>query len=154
MWGLDTDRMLMERIHLFAIKRFLNGSIRPLVLVLMFYSETGRHPLFTNMHAKSVAFWLHILKMSPHRLPHHIKHVRCCCIYMNKTRGHRHPSFNPRMTKSYLVFKKNYHKIVRFFIDSTWFLDTEFKSIVRQAPGTREKLSCVTYFMNYSMCSP
>ena len=55
-WGLDADDTLIEKIHLFAIKRFFNTSIRtPNVLV---YSETGRHPPFISTHVKCIKFWL------------------------------------------------------------------------------------------------
>jgi hypothetical protein len=67
-WGLDADYTAIERIHLFAIKRFLNTSIRtPNVMV---YGETGRYPLFVNAYLKCIRFWLRILKMSPQRLPY------------------------------------------------------------------------------------
>ena len=43
-WGLEADHTPIERIHLFAIKRFLNTSIRtPNAIV---YGETGRLPAF------------------------------------------------------------------------------------------------------------
>ena len=67
-WGLEADNTPIERIYLFAIKRFLNTSIRtPNVMV---YGETGRYPLFMSTYAKCVKVWLRILKLSPHRLPY------------------------------------------------------------------------------------
>ena len=66
-WGVDADTTPIERIHLFALKRFLNTSLRtPNVMI---YGETGRYPLFVNIYVKCIKFWLRILKMSPHRLP-------------------------------------------------------------------------------------
>ena len=66
-WGLDADTTPIERIHLFALKRFLNTSLRtPNVII---YGETGRYPLFVNIYVKCIKFWLRILKMPPHRLP-------------------------------------------------------------------------------------
>ena len=66
-WGVDADTTPIERIHLFALKRFLNTSLRtPNVMV---YGETGRYPLFVNIYVKCIQFWLRILKMSPNRLP-------------------------------------------------------------------------------------
>ena len=57
----------IERIHLFALKRFLNTRLRtPNVMI---YGETGRYPLFVNIYVKCIKFWLRILKMPPHRLP-------------------------------------------------------------------------------------
>ena len=65
-WGLDADHTPVERVHLFALKRFLNVSMRtPNVMV---YGETGRHPLYVNTFVKCIRYWLHILKMSPDRL--------------------------------------------------------------------------------------
>ena len=46
-WGLDADYTPIERVHLFALKRFLNTSLR--TPNLMVYSETGRYPLFVNI---------------------------------------------------------------------------------------------------------
>ena len=49
-WGLEADHTPIERIHLFAVKRFLNTSIRtPNVMV---YGETGRYPLFMSTYMK------------------------------------------------------------------------------------------------------
>ena len=46
-WELDVDITPIERIHLFALKRFLNTSLRtPNVTI---YGETGRYPLFVNI---------------------------------------------------------------------------------------------------------
>ena len=39
-WGLDVDTTLIERIHLFALKRVLNTGLRtPSVMI---YGKTGR----------------------------------------------------------------------------------------------------------------
>ena len=66
-WGLTADLKFIERIHLMALKRFLNVSIRtPNVLV---YGETGRYPLFVNVYVKCVRYWLRIQKMDNDRYP-------------------------------------------------------------------------------------
>ena len=62
-WGLDADHTPIERVHLFALKRFLNTSLH--TLNLMVYSKTGRYPLFVNIYVKCIKFWLSILKMPP-----------------------------------------------------------------------------------------
>ena len=60
-WGLEADLKVVERIHLFALKRFLNVSSRtPNVMV---YGETGRYPLFVNVFVR-------VLKMPDHCFPH------------------------------------------------------------------------------------
>ena len=49
-WGLEADLKVVERIHFFALKRFLNVSSRtPNVMV---YGETGRYPFFVNFFCK------------------------------------------------------------------------------------------------------
>ena len=65
--GLDADHTPIERVYLFALKRFLNTSLR--TPNLMVYGETGRYPLFVNIYVKCIKFWLRILKMPPCRLP-------------------------------------------------------------------------------------
>ena len=67
MWRLDADHTRIKRVHLFALKRFLNTSLR--TRNLMVYGETGRYPLFVNIYVKCIKFWLRILKMPPYRLP-------------------------------------------------------------------------------------
>ena len=57
-WGLNCDIKIIERVHLFALKRFLNVSIRtPNDLV---YGETGRYPLYVNIYVKCIKYWLKI----------------------------------------------------------------------------------------------
>jgi len=78
-WGLTADLNIIERIHLFALKRFLNVSIRtPNALV---YGETGRYPLFVNIYVKCVKFWLRLLKMNNDRYPRKAYNM---LIYMHK----------------------------------------------------------------------
>jgi uncharacterized protein YacL (UPF0231 family) len=67
-WGLVANIKTIEQVHLFALKRFLNVSVRtPSDLV---YGETGRYSLKVNICMKCVRFWLRILKMPPNRLPY------------------------------------------------------------------------------------
>ena len=66
-WRLDADHTPIERVHLFALKMFLNASLR--TPNLMVYGETGRYPLFVNIYVKCIKFWLRILKMPPCCLP-------------------------------------------------------------------------------------
>ena len=66
-WGLAADHTIIERIHLFAIKRFLNVSIRtPNALV---YGETGRYRLYINVYVHSIKYWLTITRMHEDRIP-------------------------------------------------------------------------------------
>ena len=66
-WGLIADHSIIERVHLFALKRFLNVSIRtPNALV---YGETGRYPLFINVYVRQIKYWLSLTRMSEDRIP-------------------------------------------------------------------------------------
>ena len=66
-WGLISNLDVIERVHTFALKRFLNVSIRtPNALV---YGELGRFPLYINMYIRTIKYWLRILKMPEYRLP-------------------------------------------------------------------------------------
>jgi hypothetical protein len=66
-WGLNADSHIIEKIHLFAMKRLLNVSIKtPNALV---YGEFGRYPLYVNTYTKCIKYWLHILSMPESRLP-------------------------------------------------------------------------------------
>lgn len=66
-WGLTGNHSIIEKIHLFALKRFLNVSVKtPNALV---YGETGRHPLFINIYTKCMKYWINIVNMSDNRLP-------------------------------------------------------------------------------------
>ena len=61
------DYTIIERVHLFAIKRFLNVSTRtPSALV---YGETGRYPLYVNTYTTCIKYWLNLVRMPDNRLP-------------------------------------------------------------------------------------
>ena len=76
--GLDADHTPIERVHLFALKRFLNTSL--CTPNLMAYSETGRCPLFVNIYDKCINIWLRILKMPPCRL----QFKACKMLYLHE----------------------------------------------------------------------
>ena len=66
-WGLVADISIIERVHLFAIKRFLNVSLRtPNTLV---YGESGRYPLYVNIYVKQINYWLTLTRMGDDRIP-------------------------------------------------------------------------------------
>ena len=51
-WGIMADYCIIERVYLFAIKRFLNVNTRtPRALV---YRETGRYPLYVNTYTRCI----------------------------------------------------------------------------------------------------
>ena len=66
-WGLLANTDVIEKVHVFALKRFLNVSIR--TPNAMAYGELGRYPLYVNLSVKCIKYWLRILKMPHHRLP-------------------------------------------------------------------------------------
>ena len=66
-WGLIAKNRIIERIHLFAIKKLLNVSPRtPNALV---YGETGRYPLYISTYTRCIKYWLNILRMQEDRIP-------------------------------------------------------------------------------------
>ena len=68
-WGIE-ECQTIEKVHLFALKRFLNVADRtPNIMV---YGDTGRFPLYINAHVRSVKYWLKILRMEESRLPRRV----------------------------------------------------------------------------------
>ena len=57
----------VEKVHLFAIKRFLRLSNKtPSIIV---YGESGRYPLAVSSQIRSIKYWLRLLKLNQDRLP-------------------------------------------------------------------------------------
>ena len=66
-WALIGNLDIIEKVHLFALKRFLGVSVRtPKYLV---YGETGRYPLFINMYIRCVKYWLKLITKDVHCYP-------------------------------------------------------------------------------------
>ena len=64
--GIMADSII-ERVHLFAIKRFFNVSTRtPSALV---YGETGRYHLYVNTYTRCIKYWLNLVRLPNSRLP-------------------------------------------------------------------------------------
>jgi hypothetical protein len=65
-WG-DNRLESIERVHLYACKRFLNVPIKtPNVMI---YGELGRYPLYINSYIRCIKYWLKILHLDHKRLP-------------------------------------------------------------------------------------
>ena len=64
-WGLNKNLDSIERVHLFAIKRFL--GVHPITPKHVLYGDTGRYPLFITTYTKCVKFWLRLIKLDNHR---------------------------------------------------------------------------------------
>ena len=52
--GIMADYSIIERVHLFAIKRFLNVSTRSSSALV--YGETGRYPLYVNTYTRCIKY--------------------------------------------------------------------------------------------------
>jgi hypothetical protein len=66
-WGLMADHGIIERVHLFALRRFLNVSAKtPRALV---YGDTGRYPLHISTNTRCIKYWLKLFDMENDRLP-------------------------------------------------------------------------------------
>eukprot|EP00745_Piridium_sociabile_P040709 TRINITY_DN7896_c0_g1_i1.p1 TRINITY_DN7896_c0_g1~~TRINITY_DN7896_c0_g1_i1.p1 ORF type:complete len:546 (-),score=34.17 TRINITY_DN7896_c0_g1_i1:81-1496(-) len=66
-WGLTADHTVIERVHLLAIKRLLNVSIKtPSALV---YCESGRYPLYIQTSTACIRYWLKLTQMEENRIP-------------------------------------------------------------------------------------
>ena len=64
-WGLSSN-LQIEKVHTYAIKRFLKVPIHSSNTVL--YGETGRYPLYIKTCIKSVKYWLKIIKLPRARI--------------------------------------------------------------------------------------
>ena len=79
-WGMDNCD-LIESVHLFAMKSFLNVSSRtPNVMI---YGDTGRFPLSINAKLRSIKYWLKVLNMSDDRLPKRVYDMNLCTSISN-----------------------------------------------------------------------
>ena len=66
-WGLEKAAYECEKIHLYALKKFLNVDMKtPNDLV---YAEMRRYPITVNSVINCVRYWLKLLEMEDHRLP-------------------------------------------------------------------------------------
>ena len=65
-WGLTKNQEIIERVHLFAIKKFLGVHIKtPRQFV---YGDSGRYPLYIVSYIKCIKFWLKLTRHNDSRL--------------------------------------------------------------------------------------
>eukprot|EP00745_Piridium_sociabile_P032735 TRINITY_DN5549_c0_g1_i12.p1 TRINITY_DN5549_c0_g1~~TRINITY_DN5549_c0_g1_i12.p1 ORF type:complete len:436 (-),score=19.73 TRINITY_DN5549_c0_g1_i12:134-1441(-) len=64
-WGLSRN-LQMERVHTFAIKRFLSIPVHASNKII--YGETGRYPLYVKSYTKCIRYWLKLVKLPQTRL--------------------------------------------------------------------------------------
>ena len=66
-WGLYQAAAECEKIHLYALKKFLNVDMKtPNDLV---YSELRRHPIMINSYINAIRYWLRLVTMANERIP-------------------------------------------------------------------------------------
>ena len=66
-WGLDKCATNCEKLHLFALKKFLSVEMRtPNDLV---YGELCRFPIVINAKVNCIRYWIKLTRMETHRLP-------------------------------------------------------------------------------------
>ena len=78
-WGLDSCS-LIENVHLYFMKRYLNVSSRTPNTVI--YGELGRYPLYINARIRSVRYWLKLLRMSSTRYPRKVYKMLLNRVYV------------------------------------------------------------------------
>ena len=67
LWGLENAARQCEKVHLFALKKFLGVEMRtPNDFV---YGETNRYPLYINSIIRCIRYWLKLTTMEDTRLP-------------------------------------------------------------------------------------
>ena len=64
-WGLH-DTKQTEKVHTFAIKRFLNVPLN--CSNKMIYGETGRYPLFITAYVKCIKYWIKLTRLPMTRI--------------------------------------------------------------------------------------
>ena len=67
-WGLH-DTKQIEKVHTFAIKRFLNVPLH--CSNKMIYGETGRYPLFITTYVTCVKYWIKLTRLPMTRICRH-----------------------------------------------------------------------------------
>ena len=67
LWGLDHSVVFCEKVHIYALKRFLGVSMKtPNDLV---YGELNRYPIYITSAVECVKYWLKLTRMNDNRLP-------------------------------------------------------------------------------------
>jgi hypothetical protein len=64
-WGLENN-VQMEKVHTYAIKRFMNVPIHSSNTVV--YGESGRYPLYIRTYIKCIKYWLRLIKLPRERI--------------------------------------------------------------------------------------
>ena len=68
LWGLDKAAIYIEKVHLYALKRFLGVDMKtPNDPV---HGETDRFPITLNSAVRCIRYWLKLTCMGEDKLPH------------------------------------------------------------------------------------
>ena len=146
-WGLD-ENIQAERVHTYAIKRFLNVPIHSSNTVV--YGETGRYPLYIRMYVKSVKYWLRLITLPRERLckqaydllfrQSELGHLNWASkvklilttngfgiVWLNHTVGHERRFLKSFTDRLVCCFKQNWHSKMNENVKYCWF--SSFKDL-------------------------
>ena len=74
-WGLYKASAECEKVHLYALKKFLNVDMKtPNDLV---YTELRRYPIVINSSINAIRYWLRVLQMESKRIPRKAYNILC-----------------------------------------------------------------------------
>ena len=74
-WGLEKAAVECEKVHLYALKKFLNVDMKtPNDLI---YTELRRYPITINSAINAIRYWLRLIQMERNRLPRKAYDVLC-----------------------------------------------------------------------------
>ena len=66
-WGIGKPSRLIEKLHLFAMKKLLGVGMRTPNDLLS--TELGRYTIYITAHIRRVRYWLKLTRMDVNRLP-------------------------------------------------------------------------------------
>ena len=75
LWGLYKSSVECEKVHLYALKKFLNVDMKtPNDLV---YTELRRYPIMINSSINAIRYWLRVVQMENTRIPRKAYDILC-----------------------------------------------------------------------------
>jgi len=83
-WGLSENANQIEKVHTFAIKRFLGIPLHASNQLV--YGETGRYPLYVRVYVKCIKYWMKLLSLPGSRI--------CRQAYDMLLTQHEHGKYN------------------------------------------------------------
>ena len=114
LWGLDKAAIHIEKVHLYALKRFSwVGMKTPNDLV---YGETDKFPITLNSAVRCIRCWLKLERMGEDRLPHKAYMM----LYNLDARGKRNWVSNVRMQLFQYGFLALYQTVCAPLHEGPW----------------------------------